>query len=177
MLPGSNCRCVSFSGYMLLAGQLAGISLKAIDSSKKVSKIAGLALYRIDSVVVLTWTVTHNDLWWWSMLLWCQQSTAVSCDVPLENRIILQSKSHCFLPENRVFLRKYKCWCEDARSAANSFFCRSFWKTPSRAKTRRRAAEMKRLLSETPDLHKVMCLQIFRLRSLPPQKVSILRVV
>ena len=44
-------------GFALLAGQITGIGLKAINSSKAVLKITGPALSRNNSVIILAWTV------------------------------------------------------------------------------------------------------------------------
>ena len=41
----------------LAAGQMTGISLKAIDSSRNVLKITGPALSRFNSVIISAWTV------------------------------------------------------------------------------------------------------------------------
>ena len=46
-----------FSGSASLAGQLAGIRLKAIHFSKRVLKITGTPLSRINSGIVSAWTV------------------------------------------------------------------------------------------------------------------------
>ena len=50
----------SFSGFVRLAGQITGISLTGNNSSKKVSKITGCALSRINSVIFSARTVVHR---------------------------------------------------------------------------------------------------------------------
>ena len=51
-----------FSGFVFLAGQITGISLKVINSSKKVSKITGITLARINSVIISVRTVILKAL-------------------------------------------------------------------------------------------------------------------
>ena len=52
-----NYRFQSFSGFALRAGQITGISLKVMNSSKEVLKMTIPALSRINSVVILARTV------------------------------------------------------------------------------------------------------------------------
>ena len=59
-LFGINYRFQQFSGFTPLAGQITGIGLKAINSSKKVLKITGPALFRINSVIISARTVFEN---------------------------------------------------------------------------------------------------------------------
>ena len=60
-LSGINYRFQSFSGFTPLAGQITGIGLKAINSSKKVLKITGPALFRINSVIISARTVVFGQ--------------------------------------------------------------------------------------------------------------------
>ena len=69
-LCGINYRFQSFSGFTPLAWQITGIGLKAINSSKKVLKITGPALFRINSVIIsartvccISWPATSACQW------------------------------------------------------------------------------------------------------------------
>ena len=50
-------RFQQFSGFALLAGQITGISLTAMNASKKRLQIAGPTLVRMNWVTVSAWTV------------------------------------------------------------------------------------------------------------------------
>ena len=59
-LFGINYRSSNFQA-LLFAGQITGIGLKAINSSKKVLKITGPALFRINSVIMSARTVNKKQ--------------------------------------------------------------------------------------------------------------------